>query len=873
MTANANPAQNDTNPKAYRLPETVRPRLYEIALDARPGRETFHGSVTIQLEIAAPVSAIELHARDLEISNARLTSASGEARTPSVALDAAREIAVITLDSPVPAGKATLALDFSGHLSASLEGLFLSKDGPDELLCSQCEATGARAIIPCWDEPTFKARFAWSVTTAPGQTVLTNGTLLSQEPDADGTSVTWRFATTKPMASYLIAIAIGDFASTPERTVNGIPLGVWALKGKEALGAFALDVTAELLPFYENYFAKPYHFDKLDNVGVPNFGAGAMENAGLIISQAVLLLLDERASSRRQELTVAGVTAHEFAHMWFGDLVTMRWWDDLWLNEAFATWMSYHAIDTLRPHYHVWDETQGEIDAALGVDALASSHPIYNTVSTPREVLENFDLITYQKGCAVLRMTHDFLGDEAFRAGLRTYMAEFAESNATGADLWRHLQQASHLPVSDLMTSWILQAGHPLVDVSLGSESAPGVATIHLSQRRFFSAAQAPASDQLWQVPLQLRYEDDAGVHTTRYLLTERDAACAIPLSGELRWLYANAGEVGFYRQRLDATLLAKARAHLDALSAAERKGLLRDQWALVSNGSQPITAYLDTVAALSGDEDVTLVRQITGEHLSRIENLLEYAGDQRAMAGYRAWVARLFIEKMNKLGYEPRASEPVETARLRASTLGAMTIYARDAEAIAQARQLQAREAANPAALDPNIAPIAINATAHAGDSETYERYLTIYQSRKGGGFTPDQIERYADTFALFEPQELAARTIALMSQGEDVFPFQEQLGLMATMLTQPRTQRLAWGFITAGWEYVQTRAPFLTPRMVEFSGILPESMRAEVVAFWDEHLKGEYAGPYARALEQMDQNAELQSRTRPDLLAYFTK
>ncbi len=230
------------------------------------------------------------------------------------------------------------------------------------MLCSQCEATGARAIIPCWDEPTFKARFAWTVTTAPGQTVLTNGKPLGAEPSADGASVTWRFATTKPMASYLIAIAIGDFASTPERVVNGMPLRVWALKGKESLGAFALDITAELLTFYEDYFATPYHFDKLDNVGVPNFGAGAMENAGLIVSQAVVLLLDERAASRRQELVVAEVTAHEFAHMWFGDLVTMRWWDDLWLNEAFATWMSNHAIDALRPQYRAWDEAQAGSD-------------------------------------------------------------------------------------------------------------------------------------------------------------------------------------------------------------------------------------------------------------------------------------------------------------------------------------------------------------------------------------------------------------------------------------------------------------------------------------------------------------------------------
>ncbi len=861
------------NPKAYRLPTAVRPRHYEITLDARPGRETFHGSVTIRLAVETPVNVIELHARDLAITSARLTTASGAMTVASVVMDAEREIAVVTPEGRVPAGEATLALDFNGHLSPSLEGLFLSKDGPDELLCSQCEATGARAIIPCWDEPTFKASFTWTVTTAPGQTVLTNGRPLGAEPSADRASVTWRFAATKPMSSYLIAIAIGDFASTPERVVNGVPLRVWALKGKEALGTFALDVTAELLPFYEDYFAAPYHFDKLDNVAVPNFGAGAMENAGLIVSRAPVLLLDERAASRREELLVAEVTAHEFAHMWFGDLVTMRWWDDLWLNEAFATWMSNHAIDALRPQYRAWDEARVGSDAGLAADSLVSSHPIYHPVSTPRAVMENFDVITYQKGAAVLRMTHDFLGDEAFRAGLRAYMAEFAESNATGADLWRHLQQASDLPVSAMMEGWILQAGHPLIDVSLDADGAPGEARIQVSQRRFYSAANAPASDELWRVPMQVRYEDDAGVHTTRYLLAERSASFVIPVSGELRWLYANAGEIGFYRQRLDATLLARVQAHLARLTPAEQRGLLRDQWALVSNGSQPIAVYLDTLAALSGGEDELLIGQIVGEHLGRTRTLLEFAGDERALAGYRAWVARLFAGKMAALGYEPRAGEPVETSRLRASTLSAMAVFARDPEAIAQARRLQEREAADPAAVDPNLAPVAISATASAGDAATYDRFLTLYQERKGGAFSPDQIERYAGAFALFEPDELTTRTTTLMGQGETVFPIQAQLQILVAMLSRPRTQRKAWDFIRSNWDFIQVRAPFLTPRLVEFTGALSESMRDEAVAFWDERLKGEYAGPYARALERIDQNAELRARTRGDLLAYFSR
>ena len=740
------------------------------------------------------------------------------------------------------------------------------------MLCTQCEATGARAIIPCWDEPSFKAAFAWTVTTAAGQTVLTNGEPLEVIPSADGASATWRFAPTKPMASYLIALAIGEFASAEERVINGIPLRVWALKGKEQLGGFALDITAQLLPFYEDYFAAPYHFDKLDNLGVPNFGAGAMENAGLIISQAVLLLLDERAASRSQELNVAGVTAHEFAHMWFGDLVTMRWWDDIWLNEAFASWMAYHAIDSLRPQYRVWDEVQVGTDRARAADSLTTSHPIYHPVTTPKGVLENFDVITYEKGAAVLRMVHDFLGDEAFRAGLRAYMAEFAESNAAGADLWRHLQQASNQPVSQMMESWILQAGHPLIDVSLDASGVSGEMAIQVSQRRYYSAVNAPTSDQLWQVPMLVRYEDDAGAHTARYLLTERSASFPIQVSGELRWLYANASEIGFYRQRFDATLLSKLRANFDRLAPAEQKGLLRDQWGLVSNGDQEISPYLDSLAALTSVNDETLISQIVSEHLARIQSHLEIADDAQALAGFRAWVARLFRDKMASLGYEPQPDEPVETSRLRASTLSALANVARERKAIAQARAWQKREAANPAGVDPNLAPVAINAAARAGDAATYNRFLALYQNRKGGEFTPDQVDRYAGTFALFEPAELTQRTLDLMDKGEELFPFQTQLRLLITLSMRPRTQVAAWEYIKAHWDLIQRRTPFLTPVIVEHTGVLPESMRADIVAFWDTRLQGEYAGPYARALEQIDQNAELRNRTRGSLLAYFT-
>jgi puromycin-sensitive aminopeptidase len=854
------------NPKAYRLPTGVLPRHYDITLDARPDGEAFHGRVAISLDLIAATDTVELHARALDVTAARLT-ADGRDLTGTVSLDADREIAVIRFPETLPTGTASLDLAFTGKVSDGLEGLFRSKDGADELLCTQCEATGARAILPCFDEPLFKARFTWHVTTSPDAIVLTNGPLVSKASSADGASATWTFATTKPMSTYLIALAIGNLASSPERVVNGVPLRIWALKGKELLGQFALDYTARLLPFYEDYFAAPYHFDKLDQIGVPAFGAGAMENAGLIVSQQVLLLLDPAATSRRLETTVASVIAHEFAHMWFGDLVTMKWWDDLWLNEAFASWMSYHAVDALSPDYRVWDEVQGGVDGALDTDALSGTHPIYNPVETPSAISENFDNITYQKGGAVLRMVHDFLGDDAFRSGLRAYMREFAEGNAAGADLWNHLQRASDQPVGRMMESWIMQPGHPLISVALEGDGAQ--TRLRVGQRRFFSAARAEPSDQLWQVPLAIRYEDGAGIHEVRHLLSEREASIPLHVSGDLLWCYANAGEVGFYRQRLDPALLQRLLAHLDRLTAAEQKGLLRDQWALVANGSQSISAYLDVLGALTRSDNQTLIGQIVTDHLHRVENLLELDGDEQATAGFRAWVARHFSEKLASLGFAGQAGEPSERAQLRAYVVSAMTRFAHDPAAVEQARSWQAREAADPTSVDPNLAPVVVGAAAQFGDASTYDSYRAVYAQRKAGGFTPEQVERYTVVFARFQKPDLVARTFTLVE--EDFFPFQSLTGIVATMLAEPPTQAAAWEFLKGYWPRILERAPFVAPFVVQFTGNLPASLRADVAAFWEANLHGEFAGPFARAMEQIDQSAEVQERTRADLLAYF--
>jgi puromycin-sensitive aminopeptidase len=849
--------------KAYRLPTHARPQQYEVHLDARLGREEVTGRVAIRLDLLEARDTLELHARDLTISGARL-EADGQALTAQVALDPESEAARLKFPQPLPVGAATLTLAFQGRVGQNLRGLYLAQDGPEQLLCTQCEATDARAIFPCWDEPSFKARFAFQVTTAPSAVVLANSPLVSVVENGDAR--TWTFAPTKVMSSYLAALVIGEVAGTQTEAINGTPLRVWALRGKEHMGAFALQYTKRLLPWYEAYFGAPYHFDKYDQVAVPGFAAGAMENSGLVLFRQNLLLMDPKTASWRQEKAIAHVIAHEFAHMWFGNLVTLQWWDDLWLNEAFAEWIAHKVVDELSPDYAIWDDFQSGKNGALATDALESTHPIYSPVATPAEATELFDAITYTKGCAVLRMLENFVGADNFRAGLRAYMREFAERNAQSADLWRRLQAASNAPVTQIMESWILQSGYPSVTLALDDGNR-----LRMRQQRFFSNPKAPADNaQLWRVPLVVRYEDEAGVHTARHLLAEREAVLPLEVAGTLRWCYANADEIGFYRQRLTGKLLENVLTNLGRLSTSERMGLLNDQWALTRSGAQKITDFLDVLTALAGVDDYHVVEAAVS-HLHNVEKLLEETGDARAVQNFRAWVGRLFAGRQADLGFVPRKDEPLNKAQQRIFTVDAMACLAHNAQAIAQARHWAEREAVDPTAVDANLAGVFLAAAAQFGSAAQFEQYVSIYQKRKASGAAPQETNRYLANFHHFRAPDLVERTLGLMD--ERLIP-QEGIGpVLARMLAERHAQLMAWAYIKSNWKLINDLGPMWAGNLIEAAGQLPAPLRADFVAFCEANAKETAPMSYARALERMDLLAEFKTRTRDDLIAWFQR
>jgi puromycin-sensitive aminopeptidase len=845
--------------RAHRLPRAVWPLHYAIDIATDPGRADFAGEVAIQLELRDPVDAIELHAKRLTLSEARL-EVGDRALTPQVVLLPEDEAVRLTLPETVPAGPATLTLRFSGAPNPGMHGLYVAQDGADRAVATQCEATDARAIFPCFDEPEFKARLQWTVRTSPDVVALANGPLDSVET-VDGEKV-WRFAPTEPVSSYLAALTVGRFEGTPETKAGEVPVRVWAIRGKGRQAGFAHGFTEVLIPWYERYFDVPYPYGKYDQVAVPGFDAGAMENVGLVLFRQNLLLMDPGSASWNQEKLIAKVIAHELAHMWFGNLVTMKWWDDLWLNEAFAEWFAHKATHAAAPAYLVWNDFQSDKNRALVDDALPTTHPIYAPVATPGEALEMFDVITYQKGCAVMRMLEHFLGEAPFRTGLRTYMKAFAGKNATGADLWRHLEEASGQPVGALMRSWVEQAGFPMVSVRLEQ----GV--LHLSQRRFFSSPHASAEDcaQTWNVPMVVRYEDDRGVQEHRLILDRAEATVTLPAQGPVRWCYANSDEIGFYRVRHEgeaaAALLARGADHL---SAVEQMGLIEDHWALVRNGGLDVQAFLPVLERFAGSQDHNVMRAVS-ERLSTLDHLLEEAGEEEVRARLRAKVGALFGPHLEALGYAPREGESQNDRQRRALTIHTLANLGQVAAVISECEAWALEEQSDPRAVDPNLAGTFVGVAARYGDADRYATWARTYKARKEGGAAPQDSLRYLYSLAAFRPEALVAQTLGHLDDG--LVP-QEAVGsVLSQLLATLHGQQAAWDYLKARWEGLRGRVGDMgLPRVVEATGRLPGSLRADIVDFFRRNPPPGAERALARALENLDQREELKARLVPAL------
>jgi puromycin-sensitive aminopeptidase len=837
----------------YRLPRTVVPSRYAITLEPDLEACTFAGRETVELEVAEPVTEIVLNSIELEIDEAWLETADGTRLDATVTYEVPTERATLALDGELAAGQATLHATFRGTLNDKLHGFYRStftgEDGGTHVIATtQFEATDARRAFPCWDEPEAKAAFEITLVVDEDLTALSNASEVSRTPAGDG-RVEIRFAETMRMSTYLVAFIVGPLEVTDPVDVDGTPLRVAHPLGKGALASFALESGAYALRFLEDYFGLPYPGDKLDLVAVPDFAFGAMENLGCVTFRETALLVDTGRATQAELQRVADVIHHEIAHMWFGDLVTMKWWNGIWLNEAFATFMEMKCTDAFRPEWDRWTDFGISRSAAYDTDSLESTRPVEFEVVSPAEAEGMFDILTYEKGAAVVRMLEQYLGEESFRAGIRGYMAEHQYGNTETTDLWDAIEAATGEPVRQIMDSWIFQGGHPVVSVSL-SDDGRTVRFSQEAQRYQSGSGEVVPSDQRWSVPVLFRSGGAAGPAEHRVLL--EDDTLEVTLDDPAEWVVVNAGGSGFYRVRYTPELLqALAASREPEMVAVERYGLVDDAWASLLAGTTGSRDFLTLVRSFADETDLSVWQRILG-CLTALDRIVPDADRD----DFRAFVRALAGPVLQRLG-DRAPGEPDRTAALRAALFDSLGTIGVDERVRERARiVLEAGWADTPA--DPDLFDAAVHVVAAIGGESTFDEYLARADK---AGTAQDEL-RYLGALAAVPEPALLERYLGLMLT--DKVRSQDAPYLLRRTLASRDHARTTWDFIHREWAALNARFPSNSiARMLDgVRTVSNPTLAADIDAFVAEHPVPQGAKTVAQHLERMHVSVALAER-----------
>jgi puromycin-sensitive aminopeptidase len=826
-----------TGSLAHRLPRTVVPRRYDLRFEPDLDAATFAGSEEVTVDVLEPVTDIVLNAAELEIDSAWIVALDGTRIEAMPRLDPEAERLILALDGTAAPGHWRVHIAFRGTLNDKLKGfyrsVFTDADGVERVIgTTQMEPTDARLAFPCWDEPDLKAVFAVTLVVDDATSAFSNGAEVGRLRLPDG-RVEVHFADTIPMSTYLVAFVVGPLEATEVIDVDGVALRVVHVPGKADLAPFALEVGAFCLRLFADYYEIPYPGDKCDLIALPDFAAGAMENLGAITFREAVLLIDPATATQAELQRVADVVAHELAHMWFGDLVTMKWWNGLWLNEAFATFMELAAVDAYKPSWERWVAFTNERAAAFAIDSLASTRPIEFPVHSPNEAEGMFDLLTYQKGGSVLRMLEQYLGHDGFRAGIRRYLRAHEYGNAETTDLWDAIEAATGEPVRRIMDTWIFQGGHPIVSVEADGDE------VTLTQQRFRYLPDDGSAT--WAVPLLVRAGD-----TVHKVLLDGTSTTAT-LSGAGDRLVVNSGGHGFYRVRYAPDLLARIGERLDDLEPVERALLLDDTWAAVLAGDTPAAAFLDLARRFDGETDPAVWTTL-GAALRAIDRILD--GDARA--SFQRWIQAVARPVAEKLTWEPAFGESDLLAQTRQLVLSLLGTVGDDADVQARARRLLASGTG-----DPNVVAAAVDIVASVGTDDDWAGYAERFRTTE----SPQEQLRYLYALAAFPSRALAERTLA-MTLGE--IRSQNAPFVLLHLLGNRDVNDLAWSFAKEHWEQIVERFPDNTiPRLL--GGVVALStpeQAADVEAFVAAHPVPQAAKTVEQHLERLRVNVAFRQR-----------
>ena len=829
---------------SIQLPSYVVPIQYNLTLKPDLKTFTFEGKETIVVDIKKDMSQITLHAKELEIDSAECDGQSGK-----VKYDLKAETATFTFPKPVKQGKREITVAFKGILNDHLRGFYHStymyEGQKKHLATTQFEATDARRAFPCFDEPAQKAEFDISLVVPKSLTAISN-TLPIKISDVEAGLKIVQFAPTPIMSTYLVAFIVGDFEYLEGKTHDGVTVRVYTTPGKKQQGKFALDCAIQSLEFYSDYFNIPYPLNTLDMIAIPDFASGAMENWGAITYRESALLVDSKNSSTVNKQRVALVIAHELAHQWFGNLVTMEWWTDLWLNEGFASYIEYLAVDHMFPQWDIWTQfAYNDFNVALELDALANTHPIEVEVHHPNEIGEIFDEVSYSKGSSVIRMLAAFLGEKNFRSGLRYYLKKHAYKNASTVDLWQAFEKISGKPVRKIMQNWTGKPGYPLLKLKKIADDGKQV-KIKLTQDRFFSS---PASNKtvhdntIWRLPL--------GVIADKRKRPDQDLVdvkSKIYSATKSAWMKFNAGETGFFRTQYPTELLRDLSEPIaqKKLSAIDRLGVVRDLFALAQSGDVLASDALDFARNYKYETDYTVWLVVT----SGLDTLDSLLFEESLYQDYRKFARSLFSAVAENLGWKQIKGEAHTMVLLRSLALGHEGYYGSE-QIIAEAK----RRFAEPEKLHPDIRGVVYDLAVENGGEKEQKKLMQMYAKET----LHEERNRLGRALGKFHQPNLLQKSLEFFMSKH--VREQDTPLLVASAYSNNYGRRQTWEFVQEQWPELLKRygnGGHLLGRFIKpLATFTSEQDAKNIRQFFKTHAHPGSDRVLAQTLEEIESNA----------------
>jgi aminopeptidase N len=843
--------------EAQRLPGTVIPDHYTLWFAPDLEKETFRGRESIRVTLTEPATTITLHAAEIQFGDVKITSG-GRTQTATVTTDSNNETATFTVPQRLAEGPATIEISYTGILNDKLRGFYISRANGRKYAASQMEATDARRAFPSFDEPIYKATYDISMTVPSGDTAISNGKIVTDTPGPDPGTHTLTFARTARMSSYLVALLAGDFACR-EGASEGIPIRICSTPDKRDLTGFALEAAAQQLTFYNDYFGLKYPFGKLDIIAIPDFSAGAMENIGAITFRERLLLIDEKTASIGARKRVAGIISHEIAHQWFGNIVTMKWWDDIWLNEGFATWIASKPLAAWRPAWRVELDDTEDTQGALGIDALRSTRAIRMKVETPEEINQVFDGIAYEKTAAVLRMIEMYVGPEAFRKGVASYIKKHAYGNAAGEDFWTEVTRVTGKPVDKILRSFVDQVGAPVLSVR--NSCSQNTSQTALTVDRFVGSPGASPAAQTWALPVCLK---TPGGESRCELVERRERTIRTNGCGST---FANADSRGYYFTDYTADAVGAFAKNPGRLTLSERISLLNDEWWMVRAGRHDIDLYLDLAAGMATDETPSIAEAIA----TRLGAIAEDVADSPERPRFEAWVRARFGPVLTSLGLPGSPADSDDLQSRRATLLALVGITGNDTDVQKKAREMALQYIANPSSISPTLASTVLAVAAVGGDAALYDQYLA--QLRKATA-QPELYYRYFTALSSFADPALVKRTLELAISPE--VRSQDASTLLGALIVKPWSQDIAWEFTKAQWPtFMKTLNVFQAiPDLVGSLGVFCSATRAaDVKDFLAKNSVPAVTRAAQQAVERIDNCIALDMRQSKPFAAWLAR